>query len=198
MFVQVIQAKVTDPQGLRKQWDVWESEVKPNAEGFLGSTAGIAEDGTFIVGARFESEEAARRNSDRPEQSEWWQETERYLESPVFYDCTTIDEWGEGGSDAAGFVQVIQGYADRDAMTKLMQQMDEVMPNARKDVIGGYVAWGPNDGFSQFVYFTSEAEAREGEAQEMPPEAAEVMQQWDSSVRDLKYIDLKEPWFSSR
>src|SRR3712207_4127250 len=123
MFVQVIQAKVTDPQGLRKQWDVWQSDLKPNSNGFLGSTAGIAEDGTFILGARFESAEAARSNSDKPEQGEWWQETERYLESPVFYDCTPVDEWGDGGSDSAGFVQVIQGYADRDLMQKVEERV---------------------------------------------------------------------------
>jgi hypothetical protein len=34
----------------------------------------LTDDGRFIALARFESEEAARRNSDRPEQDRWWTE----------------------------------------------------------------------------------------------------------------------------
>ena len=37
---------------------------------------GMCDDGTFVALARFESAEAARRNSDRPEQGEWWAECE--------------------------------------------------------------------------------------------------------------------------
>lgn len=52
MFVQVIQGRATDPQGLRSRWEAWDRELKPGSVGFLGSTAGIAEDGTFIMAAR--------------------------------------------------------------------------------------------------------------------------------------------------
>ena len=201
MFVQVIQAQVTDPQALRQRWDAWEKELKAGAEGYLGGTGGIAEDGTFILSARFESEGAARKNSERPEQGEWWQETERSLEGPVFYDCKEVDEWKGGGSDTAGFVQVIQGYVnEKDQLRADMKKMSE-MPDNRDDVIGGIVAWGPNDGFSQFVYFTSEEQARAGEAassdEEWPPEAKEIWERWQANTRDVKYIDLKEPWFSA-
>jgi hypothetical protein len=34
----------------------------------------LTDDGRFIALARFESEEAARRNTDRPEQDRWWTE----------------------------------------------------------------------------------------------------------------------------
>ena len=201
MFVQVIQAKATDPQAVRQRWEAWEKELKAGAEGYLGGTGGIAEDGTFIISARFESEEAARKNSDRPEQGEWWQETERYLESPAFYDCKDVDEWKGGGSDTAGFVQVIQGsVSEKDQMRADMKKMSDMTDN-RDDVIGGIIAWGPNDGFSQFVYFNSEEEARAGEAaasdQEWPPEAQEMWQRWQANTSDMKYIDLKEPWFSA-
>src|SRR6266508_1488720 len=73
MFVQVIQGQVSDAGQARAALDRWVQELAPGAPGWLGSTAGVTEDGRFIALARFESEEAAKRNSDRPGQdlSEW-------------------------------------------------------------------------------------------------------------------------------
>ena len=199
MFVQVVQARVKDEAGLRKQMERWEEEIKPTATGFLGSTSGISDDGTFIVAARFESEEAARANSDSSEQGAWWEETSGYLEDPQFYDCTEVDEIMGGGSDDAGFVQVIQGRVkDKAKVRELGRSMDDQLSAARPDVLGGLVAWGPDNGFSQFMYFTSEAEARENEKKETPPEEAAAVQEWQSEVSDVKYLDLKEPRLISK
>jgi len=68
MFVQVIRGQATDPQELRGALDTWSEQLAPGAMGWLGSTAGVTDDGQFVGIARFESEDAARRNSDRPEQ----------------------------------------------------------------------------------------------------------------------------------
>ncbi len=84
MFVQVITAKVVDAESLSRQLDRWERELRPGAEGFLGSTSGITEEGRLFALARFESEEAAQHNSDRAEQSTWWAETEKTLEDANF------------------------------------------------------------------------------------------------------------------
>ena len=197
MFVQVIQAKATDPLAVRKMWERWDDELKPGAKGYLGGTGGIADDGTFIDAARFESEEAARANSERPEQGEWWQEAERYLESPVFYDCKDVDIYMGGGSDDAGFVQVIQGNAKNiEEFRKMGESMNEAdMAKQRPDVMGGFVAFGPDNGFSHFIYFTSEAEAREGESRDSSGDNEGP--DWSQMVTDLKFIDLKEPWFSA-
>src|SRR3712207_2703358 len=103
MFVQVIEATAKDAAALRAQMDAWDREIKPGARGFLGSTAGVTEDGTFIAAARFESEEAARANSDRPEQTQWWEQTAQYIEGDAtFYDCRDVDVSMGGGSDDAG------------------------------------------------------------------------------------------------
>ena len=75
MFVQVIQGQVSDPERARAQLDKWVAEFAPGATGWLGSTSGVTDDGTFVSLARFESPEAARQNSDRPEQDQWWMET---------------------------------------------------------------------------------------------------------------------------
>ena len=71
MFVQVIQGQTSDVGAMRVQIEAWERDVKPGAIGFLGSTGGVTEDGEFITAARFDSEDSARANSDRAEQSAW-------------------------------------------------------------------------------------------------------------------------------
>ena len=107
VFVQVIQGQVTDAGKVRAAMDRWAQELAPGADGWLGSTAGVTDDGRFIALARFESEEAARRNSDRPEQDAWWSQASKHLAEVAFHDSTRVHTYREGGSDQAGFVQVI-------------------------------------------------------------------------------------------
>ena len=54
MFVQVIKGTTNDPAALRSRSDRWRDEVRPGATGFLGSTGGVTDDGTFILFARFD------------------------------------------------------------------------------------------------------------------------------------------------
>ena len=109
MFIQVITGKCSDPEAFKRQGEKWEQELRPGATGFLGSTGGTTEDGRFIEIARFESEEAARANSDRPEQGAWWAETEKVVDGAEFRDSTDIVTFLGGGKDNAGFVQVMRG-----------------------------------------------------------------------------------------
>ncbi len=194
MFVQVIQGRVTDREGLQKQWQKWTEQVKPASVGYLGSTAGITSDGDFIAVARFESEEAARRNSDRPEQAEWWTETETYLESPTFQDCTRVEEWLGGGSDDAGFVQVIQGTSERDQ--DMGPEDEEQIRRVRPDLIGGISAMHP-DGktWTTVAYFKDEASARQGEQKE---EFQQTMQESGNTPDLNTYFDLTSPWLDSK
>jgi hypothetical protein len=200
VFAQIVQGRVSDPAGLRKQWERWVEDVKPGAQGFLGSTGGVTADGEFITIARFESEDAARTNSDRPEQSAWWEETSQYLENPMFHDCTLVDVFGDGGSDDAGFVQVIQGkVTDVEKSRDLDKRMEPHMRAARPDVIGGVNAWHPDNGrFTTFIYFTSEAEARAKEKEmENDSSVAEFMREMQElSDGEPKYLDLTEPWMT--
>jgi hypothetical protein len=202
MFVQVIQGEAKDAAGLRKQWERWDQELKPAAKGFLGSTAGVTPDGEFIALARFEDEESARANSDSPEQSEWWKETSQYLENPMFHDCPLVDLTDGGGSDEAGFVQVIQGKVkDVEKARQLDRDTQSQMKELRPDVIGGLVAWHPQNGrFTNSIYFTSEAEARAKEKESSSaPEFEEFMREWEAlSDGEPKYLDISEPWYSSK
>jgi hypothetical protein len=200
LFAQVIQGRTSDAAAVRGRMEEWDRSLKPGAEGFLGSTAGVSDDGEFIAIARFDSEEAARRNSDRPEQGEWWAETEGHLEGEArFYDSTDVEVMWGGGSDSAGFVQVIQGRFKEEGQKARWREMEadaeQWMRENRPDVIGSVRVWQGTD-FSDFVYFTSEEEARAGE-QKQPPAGEGGADDWMSEIEDLKFIDLRSPYFSS-
>jgi hypothetical protein len=48
------------------------------------------------------------------------------------------------------------------------------------------------------IYFTSEAEAREGEKKEPPGELAATMQEMGAlEVGEVTYLDLRDPWLLS-
>jgi hypothetical protein len=199
MFVQVIHGRVNDADALRRQVERWDRELKPDAQGFLGSTIGVASDGEAYVVARFGSEVAARRNSERAEQDAWWKETEEVFEGPVeFHDSTEVELIREGGSDEAGFVQVLHGRArDPDRVRELDAQEEEWIGRYRPDVIGGLTAWHDGGLFTQVVYFTSEQEARAGERRmntDVPDEVRERLEEWRSLIEGLRYTDLHDPW----
>jgi hypothetical protein len=195
MFMQVITGTVADVDGLRRQFDRWASELRSGAAGFLGSTEGVTEDGRFVACVRFESAEAARANSQRPEQAAWWSDTEKTLAGPVsFHDCDTVDVYLGGGSDTAGFVQVLQGGpAERDNLRAIEIGFEGIAREYRPDILGWVMAWHPDDRFTEVVYFTSEAGAREGETKEPPEDRRHMLDDWRRVAGQLTFFDLREP-----
>jgi len=198
MFIQVITGTTSDPEGLRRQAERWEHELRPGATGFLGSTAGVTDDGRFIAVARFESEEAARRNSAREEQGPWWAETEKYLDGAKFQESTEITTMLGGGSNAAGFVQVMLGRVTNPAMMAEINartaEFEALMSRVRPDVLGDVIAMHADGSYTDVVYFSSEEGARQGERQEMPPDAQAMFEGLMSAIVIDEYLDLKEPW----
>jgi hypothetical protein len=198
MFIQVITGTTSDRDGLRRQADRWEDEVRPGAVGFLGSTGGVTDDGRFIVAARFESREAADRNSRRDEQSAWWAETEKYLEGVTFRDSTEITTMLGGGSNSAGFVQVMRGrVTDAEKLTGInarTAEFESVLRELRPDVLGDVIAVHPDGSYTDVVYFVSEEQARQGERREMPAEAQAMFEGLMSAITIDEYLDLKDPW----
>ena len=69
----------------------------------------------------------------------------------------------------------------------------------RPEVLGS-VAVGHEGGaytmaYTMAVYFTSEAEAREGERKEPPPELQAQMEEMAAlSIGEPEFFDLKQPW----
>jgi hypothetical protein len=200
MFVQIIQGQIGDAAGARQAMERWERDLEPGADGWLGGTYGITDDGMLVAVVRFESKAAAERNSARPEQAAWWPEMERCFAGPVtFHDCGDVTLLLGGGSDQAGFVQVIQGTVrDRDRLHALAGQAGDMIAKVRPDVIGATFAIDDAGFFTQTVAFTSERQARSAEQQEPPADAARQLQEWMALLDDVRYLDLHQPWFASK
>jgi hypothetical protein len=199
MFVQVVQGTVNDPAALMAAVQQWRDEVGPGATGWLGSTGGVTDDGRFIAVVRFASEDDARRNSDRPEQAQWWASTSVHFGDVEFHDCTEVFPLLGGGSDDAGFVQVIQGRVNDVAkLRQMMKQIEEEIARTRPDVLGGTVALHGDGGFTQVVYFATEEAARAGEATEQTPETqARGAEMASVFTAPPTFFDLRQPWLSS-
>jgi hypothetical protein len=196
MFTQVIQGRTSDGEAVRAAAEQWLKEVAPGAVGWLGSTAGIADDGRFVALARFESAEAARRNSDRPEQTRWWEETRRLFDGePTFLDSEDVDVELAGDPDRAEFVQVMRGATSDPARTKeLMGQFPlEDMKALRPEILGSMTIWQDDGEWTQAIYFTSEAAAREGERRDPPEEWQAAMQELMKLGGEPEFLDLRRP-----
>jgi hypothetical protein len=197
VFVQVIQGQVADAEQARAALDRWARELAPGATGWLGSTAGVTDDGRFIALARFESREAARRNSDRPEQDRWWAETAGLFTGEATFtdsDDVIVDTVGDPGD--AGFVQVMRGRgSDPDRARELMGEDSSDWAAFRPEILGSVAALQEGGAYTMAIYFTSEEEAREGERKEPPPELKAQMEEMDSLSEGVpEFFDLRQPW----
>jgi hypothetical protein len=200
MFIQVIQGRTSDAEQLRAAIDGWVRELAPGAPGWLGSTSGVTQDGRFIALVRFESEEAASRNSDRPEQDRWWSNTAKLFDGAVtFRDSSDVTLDLPGDPDRAGFVQIMQGHGtDPDRVRELMSQDADKWAEFRPDVLGTVAVGFEGGAYTMAIYFTSEADAREGERKELPAELAAQMEEMNRlSVGEPEFFDLTQPWLYS-
>ncbi|MEY2568042.1 MAG: hypothetical protein QOE35_2571 [Actinomycetota bacterium] len=192
MFVQVIQGKTNDAEGFQRHIDTWETELKPGSKGWLGTTGGIASDGTTVSIVRFESEDAAKANSDRPEQGAWFEQLSKYYDgAPTFRNSTDTDTVG-APSDDAGFVQVmIYEVKDRPALEAFEAKVMPELMASRPDISGSFRVWDGSTAIDA-IYFESEAKAREAE-KKMATEMAEQMQQLNALAGEPTFIDLPNP-----
>lgn len=200
VFAQVIQGRVRDPDKIHAALDRWAQELAAGADGWLGTTAGVTEDGQFIGLVRFESEEQARRNSDRPEQDKWWRETAKLFDGEAtFQDSTDVVVDTAGDPDRAGFVQLMQGRGTNPERARELMSMDpDKWAAFRPEVLGSVAALYGDGAYTMAVYFTSEAEAREGERKQPPPELKAQMDEMNElSAGPPDFFDLKQPWLYS-
>jgi hypothetical protein len=194
MFVQLIEGRTSDAEGLKRQGDRWQAEVRPGAAGYLGVTSGVTADGRSIAIVRFESEEAARANSARPEQDSWWADTAKLFDGDVaFTESSDVTEYLGGGSDDAGFVQVMKvSGVDRAQVDRLDETFDQ-FSNLRPDLLGGLRVWTGPDRYVEAAYFRSEAEARAGEQAELPADVQALMGEFQEVMANTEYLDLTDP-----
>jgi hypothetical protein len=193
MFVQVIKGRTSDPAGLRRQLDRWRSEVMPGAVGLEGSTAGIADDGTFIGLARFTDAGAAQKNSERPEQSAWFEETAKYFDgAPTFRESTDTFLLFGGGSNDARFVQIMEGSVKDRAQVEALEtpEMLDQLRAARPDLLGGHRVWFEDGTYVEAAYFTSEADARKAEQSD---DFSRAQGEYTEHFGDPTFTDLRDP-----
>jgi hypothetical protein len=200
MFVQVIEGRVSDAEAVHAEMDGWVRSLAPGAKGWLGSTAGVTSSGQLIATARFESEEDARANSDRPEQGAWWARMEGlFVDEPSFHDSIAVDVELPGDPSGASFVQVMRGRtSDHEKVREIMSAHSDERAKARPDVLGMLAVSHAGGAYTVVIYFTSEAEAREGEKREMPAELQEQMAAMAAlEVGQPRFYDFSEPWIYS-
>jgi hypothetical protein len=200
MFVQVIQGQVSDPEQAHAALDRWVKELAPGAPGWLGSTGGVTDDGQFVAVARFSSEEQARANQDRPEQGEWWAETSKLFDGePTFHDSDDVTVETSGDLNQAGFVQVMRGRGtDPDRARELMSDDSFDWAEFRPDMLGTVGMQHDGGAFTMVMYFTSEADAREGEQKQPPPEVQARMEELNKLMTGSpEFHDLRRPWIYS-
>lgn len=194
IFVQVIQGSVRDTGEAQKTWERWFDDVQPEAVGWLASTAGFS-DSEFIAVVTFASDEAARRNAQRPEQDEWWQEMKQHFADDVtFHDCEQVSTYGGWERQDAGFVQIVQGRShDLDGvMDKIAAAEQEFVLDHHLGLVGGIIADHGDGTFTEVIYYPTEDDARAAsqEEAEKPVGAAEILSQ---SVSDVRYLFLRDP-----
>jgi len=196
VFVQVTQGKTSQAEALYEAMERWRSDLAAGAAGWLGTTAGVTDDGRAIAMYRFESEEAARRMSERPEQEQWWTEAKQHFEAePLVQFSSEVTLDLQGDPDRAGFVQFRQGrVSDPDRAKELMAQHSDELATARPDLLGNIVVEHGDGAYTTVSYFTSEAEARQGEQKPVRAELQPAMEEMGKlSIGEPEYFDLRRP-----
>lgn len=196
MFIQVLRGRVRDPVAVRAAVDSWLADCRPGAWGWVDLTAGVAEDGTFILISRFISARAAEANDGRRQQRQWWAATSGLMDSTAQrYDCPIVDVLIGGVRPDAGFVQV-EAYTGVTDVVELraVDKQFERLARLRPDLLGVTTAVTVDGHAFAANYFTCEADARAAEAREWPPEVLALVRRVDELTDSVEYIDLRTPW----
>lgn len=197
MFVQIIEGRAKDPEAIQALGEQWERELQPGAVGYLGVTSGVSPDGRGITIVRFDSAENARRNSERPEQTTFFnQMAALYDGPPSFAESTDTEELLGGIDTTAQFVQVMKTVGADRVRTKGLDNELEKFATLRPDLLGIFRVWTALDTSYEVAYFTSEAEARAGEATELPEDLAATMAEFADVMANTEFIDLVNPRIS--
>lgn len=198
MFIQIIQGRCTRHDEMRAMADRWREELSDGAHGWLGGTYGFTDDDLFVGVVRFTDRAAAMANSQRPEQGAWAEQMLALMDGPMeYHDCDDVTLMMDGGSDDAGFVQVIRGRIEDPARLKALMTDTDVLHEARPEIIGATLAIEPDGTFTETVSFTDEAAARSAEARDMDGMPEDVRATIQEAMANATFYDLHHPWFAS-
>ena len=195
MFIQVLQAPCTRQDEVRDHAMTWRSELGEGATGWLGGTFGFTDDNMFLGVVRFDSKESAMANAARPEQTAWAEKMASLMDGPVeYHDCEDVTMFMDGGSDQAGFVQIIRGkMADPTPLRDMLADTSDLHA-MRPEIIGGTLAIEADGTYTETIAFTDEESARKGEQIEPPADVRDALEQ---AMASATFYDLHHPWFES-
>jgi hypothetical protein len=195
VFIRIMRGRVVDGARTRFELARWRQELSAGTPGWQRLTAGVTDDGEAVAVFRYDSEAAARRSGERPQQVAWRASVERQLAGPaVWYDCPVVNVMKAGDEADAGFVQVMQGrLVDPVRLAAMRAEVERTLRARAPHVLGVSVAEHADGvGFTEVTYFTSEREARAGERQ-MPVEMAVQLGTVRSYMEGLEFLELREP-----
>lgn len=196
MFIQMVQGRCSREDEMRGLVDGWCSAMA-DQPGWLGGTYGFTDDQRFVGVVRFDSKTACEECAAAPDAGLWWASAEALFDEPCeIHQSEDVSMMLDGGSDSAGFVQVMYGkVGDADALRHLnSDEMTSMLHEARPEIIGSTLALEPDGTFIETVAFSDEASARRGEQQDMPEDVRDELM---SAMADVSYLDLHRPWFAS-
>jgi hypothetical protein len=98
-----------------------------------------------------------------------------------------------GGSNDAGFVQVMKSTGVDRSQVEKMDAAFEPFADQRPDLLGGLRIWTGSDSCIDVAYFTSEEEARKGEQADIPDEMKKLMGEFEQALGKTEYLDLTHP-----
>jgi hypothetical protein len=198
MFIQVMQGRVEDSAGVRREFERWGGQLGQTAPGWLGLTAGITDSGELVAVCRFDREASAAANDRRPEMAAWREALDRRLAGPPrLQRCPIVRTVKAGGSDQAGFVRVAQGRViDARRLATLQSEVEQGL-RGEAHVLGVTIAdHGDGGWFTEVTYFTSERATRTAE-REMPVAKAVQLGMVRSYMERVDLFELRSPWLLS-
>jgi len=194
MFVVVMQGRVDDAVGARRELDRWDGKLGAAAPGWLGLTAGITDGGELVAVFRFDREASAAANDERPEMAAWRAAVDKRLTGPArLQRCPVVRVVKRGSFDRAGFVRVVQGKViDARRLAALQGEVEEGL-RGEAHVLGVTVAeHGEGGHFTETTHFTSERAARAAE-REMPVDKAVQLGMVRSYMERVELFELATP-----
>jgi len=195
VFIQMVQGACSQEDDMRMLVDEW-CERMGDVPGWLGGTYGFTDDGHFVGVVRYESATACKETCAASDAGAWWAAAEEMFDRPPeIHQSEDVMIMLDGGSDAAGFVQVMRGkVGNSDTLRRIMtdQDMTSMLHQARPDILGATMLIEDDGTFTETISFTDEDSARKGETMEMPAEVAADLQE---AMAEVDYYDLHKPWF---
>ncbi|MDX6321075.1 MAG: hypothetical protein QOF52_933 [Propionibacteriaceae bacterium] len=197
MFVRVVRGPVADRESARTALQRCVERLSPESSGWLGTTAGVTEDGQLLALESFESEEAAHRTLDPGGGGQWSTQNDLFTGNVIVRDSKAVLVIPLNGDlEDATFVRILEGrYRDPERARALMTVDLPAWATFAPHLLGGLVVDHAEGAYTTALYYTSEDAAREAEFNKPPGNVEEVMKQIGALNAGMPTLfTLRQPW----